>query len=356
MLQIPSENSISIDWFNACFERAGLTGIINGFEAARVGTGQIGKCVRYQFSFTEPGNLPGSVIGKFPSDDENSRQTGVALQNFLKEVRFYQELQSHVAINTPRCYFADIVDNGPDFFLLLEDLAPAQQGDQLAGCTPAVAEAALKELVGLQAPGWCDQRLHELKWLRDAEQASAIDTMALYQHTLPGFIERYGPHLAADEVAIIQQVGEAKNTPLNAEFPEVFSLVHVDYRLDNLMIKSSDQGIGVTAVDWQSITLGAPMNDAAYFIGAGLEPEVRKPVEQHLVRGYHQGLVEAGVPNYSWEDCWLGYRRGAFAGFAVTVVASMLVQRTERGDTMFTTMARRHARHAIDLGAEEFLT
>jgi hypothetical protein len=31
------------------------------------------------------------------------------------------------------------------------------------------------------------------------------------------------------------------------------------------------------------------------------------------------------------------------------------VARTDRGDTMFTTMARRHARHAIDLGAEEFL-
>jgi hypothetical protein len=97
------------------------------------------------------------------------------------------------------------------------------------------------------------------------------------------------------------------------------------------------------------------MNDVAYFIGAGLEPQVRKPVEEELVRGYHEGLLRAGVSNYAWEDCWLGYRRGAFAGFAVTVIASMLVQRTDRGDTMFTTMARRHARHAIDLGSGEFL-
>jgi hypothetical protein len=29
----------------------------------------------------------------------------------------------------------------------------------------------------------------------------------------------------------------------------------------------------------------------------------------------------------------------------------MLVQRTERGDEMFCTMADRHARHALDLGA-----
>ena len=156
-------------------------------------------------------------------------------------------------------------------------------------------------------------------------------------------------------MAIIQRVGEASDTPFHAEFPEVFSLVHVDYRLDNLMINTTGSDIAITAVDWQSITLGAPMNDVAYFIGAGLEPQVRKPVEEELVRGYHEGLLRAGVSNYAWEDCWLGYRRGAFAGFAVTVIASMLVQRTDRGDTMFTTMARRHARHAIDLGSGEFL-
>ena len=115
------------------------------------------------------------------------------------------------------------------------------------------------------------------------------------------------------------------------------------------------QSSGVTAVDWQSITLGPPMNDAAYFIGAGLEPEIRKPVEESLVRGYYDGLLRAGVTDFSWDKCWQGYRRGAFSGFAVTVVASMLVARTERGDTMFTTMAHRHARHAIDLGSSEFL-
>jgi hypothetical protein len=53
--------------------------------------------------------------------------------------------------------------------------------------------------------------------------------------------------------------------------------------------------------------------------------------------------------------CWQNYRSGVFAGFAVTVIASMLVQRTERGDEMFTTMAKRHARHALDLNAQDFL-
>ena len=58
-------------------------------------------------------------------------------------------------------------------------------------------------------------------------------------------VERYGPSLTADEVAIIQRVGEASDTPFHAEFPEVFSLVHVDYRLDNLMINATGSDIAI---------------------------------------------------------------------------------------------------------------
>ena len=39
----------------------------------------------------------------------------------------------------------------------------------------------------------------------------------------------------------------------------------------------------------------------------------------------------------------------------MAVAASMLVQRTERGDAMFMAMASRHARHALDLDAADLL-
>jgi hypothetical protein len=97
------------------------------------------------------------------------------------------------------------------------------------------------------------------------------------------------------------------------------------------------------------------LSDVAYFLGAGMLPEARRPVEGAIVEAYHAALRGAGVTGYEWDDCWNDYRRGTFAGFAVTVVASMLVQQTARGDEMFTVMARRHSRHALDLGAGEFL-
>jgi len=121
------------------------------------------------------------------------------------------------------------------------------------------------------------------------------------------------------------------------------------------MIDESETTPKVTALDWQSLKLGRPLNDVAYFLGAGLLPEERLAAEEGIVRGYHELLLQAGITSFDWAECWQAYRQATFSGFAVTVVASVLVQQTERGDQMFLTMAQRHSQHALDLGATEFL-
>ena len=354
--EIPTPGSITAEFLTEQLREAGHAGVeVRGFTGERIGTGQIGQCIRYQLDLAGgDGSAPRQLVGKFPSDDPQSRQTGVQLRNFLKEVCFYRELQPRLAIRTPRCYFAAIEGEGPEFMLLLEDLAPAVQGDQLAGCSPAVARAAVLELVGLHAPSWCDAGLRDLDWLGEPNDVMVQIVRALYRAQLPPFLERYRAGLAADEAGIIERVADSNGPPFEP-LGDVFGLVHVDYRLDNLMTDESRDPPSVAVVDWQSLTLANPLNDVAYFLGAGLLPEVRRDAERDIVEDYHRKLCEAGVAGYSWERCWTDYRRGVFAGFAVTVVASMLVEQTERGDQMFTAMAHRHARHALDLGAEEFL-
>jgi Ecdysteroid kinase-like family len=323
-------------------------------RSTQVGTGQIGKCIRYELDVgAAPVAVPRSLIGKFPSDDAQSRGTGVALRNYYREVNFYRELAARLQISTPRCYFAAIDGDGPEFALLLEDLAPARQGDQLAGCSLDVARSAVLQLVGLQAPSWCDATLKRRDWLwQDAVPADAM--IAMYGRLLPGFIDRYGVSLAADERDIIERVARSPGCPLFEPVGSPFCLEHVDYRLDNLLIDEAVAPPRVTVVDWQSIRVGKPFNDVAYFLGASLLPELRRDAERSILRDYVAALARAGV-GLTWQDCWDGYRRGAFAGFGVTVIASMLVQQTPRGDEMFIAMARRHARHALDVGALEWL-
>jgi hypothetical protein len=352
---LPTPDNITSGWLTERLQEAGHDGVeVKDFTGTAIGTGQLGKCVRYELDIVggDP-KTPRSLVGKFPSDDPTSRQTGVMLQNYIKEVSFYQQLQSRLTISTPRCYYAEIEGVGPEFALLLEDLAPAEQGDQIAGCSPDVARAAVLELVGLHAPSWCAEELRGIPWLGEPNEPTMQLVRGLYGAQLPGFLARYGSRLAADEIAIIEGVAESKGPPF-VVLGDPFSLTHVDYRLDNLLIDLTGSELLVTAVDWQSITLGSPMTDVAYFMGSGLLPEDRRSVEREIVVEYHAALGKNGIEDYDWDRCWNDYRRGVFSGLVVTVVASMMVQRTDRGDEMFTTLAKRHSRHAIDLGSAEY--
>ena len=306
--------------------------------------------LRLSLAYDEPGAGPASLIAKVPAADESSRASAVAYRSYEKEVRFYQELAASLPVRTPRVHHADIDVPSAAFVLLLEDLAPAEPGDQLRGCDAEVAAAATAELVKLHAPRWGDPTLAALDWLHGDPRASA----ELLTLVLPSLWEQFQDRYAGDVAPHVEQAGDLLFSRLEAffGFETERTVTHADYRLDNLLF--SPDG-AITVVDWQTCDNGAGPSDVAYFIGAGLHEAERREVEEQLVRGYHDGLVAAGVTGYDWDTCWRAYRHGSWSGFVMAVGAAMSVKRTSRGDQMFLTMAGRHARHALDLDAGALL-
>ena len=354
---VPSSSDITADWLSLILQGAGhVDAKVRSFKAADVGTGQVGRCIRYQLEFAqEPGeDCPHSLVAKFTSDDPVSRETGRDMKTYLTETHFYQQIAPRVQINVPRCYYANIDSEGLNHLIVMEDLAPGEQGDQIAGCSVAVARQAVLELVGLHGPTWRDDRWFDL--LGRVEDGPFADTRSLYRSMVPEFVVRFEKTLSEPHMAFIKAIGEVEDCPMFNLINDNFALEHYDYRLDNVMIDQTIQPARVTAVDWQSVRVGKPLNDVAYFLGSALEPDVRRAEEQSILREYHSGLLTCGVSDYDFEQCFTDYRKGVFAGFAVTVIAAVVVQQTERGDEMFATMARRYAQMAIDLNAEEFMS
>jgi hypothetical protein len=348
---------VTVEWLAQALRSAQVDddAHLESFESETVGTGQMGRSVRFRLGWRGGGaSAPRTIVGKFPSDDPKSRATGVAQGVYRKEVCFYRELKSTVGIRTPRCFFAASDGDGGDFVLLLEDLAPALQGNQLAGCTPDAAELALGELSKLHAPRWNDATLAELDFLSRAGPDAAKLLQVIYVSVWPGFAERYGDRLEPRALALSERLGAGLADWLaGASGPE--TVVHGDYRLDNMLFGSDAGGYPLAVVDWQTVALGRPLADASYFLGGSLLPDDRRANEHALLRGYWQRLGAAGVSDYSWDECWRDYRRQAFAGIVMSVVASMIVEQTERGDEMFVAMAERHCEHALDLDSEDFL-
>jgi hypothetical protein len=111
-------------------------------------------------------------------------------------------------------------------------------------------------------------------------------------------------------------------------------LIHGDYRLDNLLFTEDS----CTIVDWQTVSWGPELRDAAYFVGTGLSDADRRHHERDLVRFYYDELVRGGVDDFSWQQCWDEYRRQTFASLRVTIFAGVVVERTDRGDDMLMAL------------------
>ena len=84
------------------------------------------------------------MVGKFASGDAQSHATGRIMRAYEVEVRFYAEVAPRVTARHPRLLFAAVDPDEAWFTLLLEDVAGAVQGDEIAGCDAAVAAAALR--------------------------------------------------------------------------------------------------------------------------------------------------------------------------------------------------------------------
>ena len=335
----------------AILNRAGFSGTVDSVGWQRIGAGQVGQNAR--FTLSADGTLPKTVVGKFPATDPTSRQTGILLRNYEREVFFYSTLAATVDIRTPAIFAAQFDPGSHEFMLLMEDLAPGFQIDQLSECSTDQAALALEELAKLQGPRWGDPAIanHELL----TRPPPSLGEAPLYNATQPGFVERYADRLSAAELNAVAHFGEKQSAYGDTEGPQ--TLIHIDYRLDNMIFGEANDSPPrpLTVFDWQSVALGCALNDASYFMGTSVTPEHRAKEEHGLLKHYLDVLHSYGV-DLSWDACWNLYRRCAPAGLHMAVVASMIVGETERGNDMFMTMAKRSIAMCEDLGSLDLLS
>ena len=338
-----SQADVTSSWLSA------VLGVdVTDVKVTAVGTGQTGATYRITPTYSgDRTGVPDTLIAKLPSQDDEVRER-VAL-GYRAEYVFYTEVADTVTVPLPHCFHCEIDRDGADFVLLMADLAPAVQGDQIAGCSLVEARLAVAALAGLHGPRWCDPR-----WLTftgatmpraDADFARGMRDLAVMAAETT--IGKVGARMSAADRATLVEAAALVGDWLLLE-PERFSLLHGDYRIDNLLF--DPDRTRVTVVDWQTLTVGLPARDLAYFVATGVAPEDRSRDEEELVDVYHQALREQGVPNYERETCWQDYRLGMLQVPLLTTFGFAFSAATERGDDMVLAMLERGCRAIRELG------
>lgn len=349
--------TIDAEWMNTVLQRAGVA---NGatvtschFEGF-VGTGQTGCNARFSLEWSDPVGRPATIMGKFPSQDATARSTGFAGGAYVAEWNFYSRIASTVKVRAPHCYHAALDLEAEEFCLIMEDLNGSQQGDQFVGLTMQEAELAIDQAVLLHAPRWGDPTLAEIAAQGTTQAERAERLQFIYTMLLPAFLDRLGDRLEEPIVQIVRDF-DSKIGAWAMGTGSPMTVVHYDFRPDNFLFARSPEAPPLVIVDWQTASEGLGMVDVAYMIAGSFTPQRRREVEKQLVESYLRKLQAAGV-EYDADIAWRDYRFSSLWGLIITVLATSMAARTERGDDLFVMMATQHGNQALDHGALDLVS
>jgi Ser/Thr protein kinase RdoA (MazF antagonist) len=339
-----SAGDLTEEWLSAALETD-----VRSVRVERIGTGQTSATYRLRI---DADGMPETMVAKLAEGDQDARRRVATAHR--SEVGFYAELAPTLDVRVPACWYADISEDATRFTLLLEDLSPRAAGRQTDGCTVGQAFGAVRNLARLHASRWNDETLRDVGFLMPLTRQRATFLADLVKVATRRFIARYAGHLSDGDKTTLCEVAEAL-LDWQVGRPEPFSVIHGDYRLDNLMFHPA--GGEVVAVDWQTITVALPARDLAYFIGTSLPTQQRRMVEDELVLAYHRELQEQTAISYTYDHCVADYRVGHLHGPMITVLGSMTSAGTRDAlaDEMFVSMARRSCAAVRDLRSLEAL-
>lgn len=130
--------------------------------------------------------------------------------------------------------------------LVVDEELPAVYGDA-ATVGPVISKNVVSTLVQLQAIDY-----------KEAGLAEMGKPEGFMERQVKGWIKRYH-NAKTDDIEGLEQLEEwlAANIPVNGET----TIVHNDFKLNNMVLDEQDPGIATGVLDWELSTIGDPLSD-----------------------------------------------------------------------------------------------
>ena len=262
--------------------------------------------------------LPNKLFLKFANP--GSKLDELAAEAALKEETYYRTL----APRCDPCPSRNVLDVQVDaasrqFHLLMPDVSETHfQYEAFSLPMPSERNKRLFEiLASFHAQWWDHPDLSEIDRMPEEDtvvygvNAEKIDACfqpfadALGEFLSPARLKLYERILASipkqRDLRGKRRLTEARN----------LTLIHEDAHPGNVFFPKDPETHDPFLIDWQMWRIHVGTNDVAYMPVLAWYPDRRGAVEQSLAEHYYQKLIEGGVEEYSWEDCWHDYRLSA---------------------------------------------
>jgi len=295
------------------------------------------------------------VVVKLPASIKAGADFAESMHAYEREIRFYREVAPRTPVRVPRV-FATIMEPADNVYILvMEDLKGLTVGDQVLGMSRAQVLAAARTIAPLHAAWWNGDQRQALPWVPPIEQQlKMLSLTPEYIRTAwPLFVETFGHSLPPGGRALGERIVDRLEGILEAFVKGPRTLVHFDYRADNLFIDDLTRPDPIVVVDWQLAMWGKGAYDVARLVGGSIPPAERGGHHEEIVECWHQELMAGGVTDFSREEAWHDYRLCAImATLNPVLVHDMFKTGGERGTALGAAMAERFFRDLVECGAE----
>lgn len=360
MIAIPDDvQQISPDWLRASVQPPDVATFSNlaSIRAERLGEG-VGMATdlhRLHLGYT-PGATsgPATLVAKMPSKVPEVLQIARAWGLYEREVTFYRDISSVVGLRVPKAYVTQFDPETHRFALVMEDLSPAADGDQITGLSLERARLALDALADLHARWW---NRPELAALEASIQPFGEGPWAGTGPRLAAAWPAFKPFLAGRASPTLIRVGERMAPTIERLMIDVAkpprTLCHGDFRADNLMFADSPDGATLATIDWQVALQARGAVDVSQLLSISVTTDLRRAHEPALLRGYYDRFLAGGVEDYGYDAFFEDYRRGLLVVFFYVIQSGSANDLTHhRAEALFDSAVRRLDAVVQDHGLE----
>ena len=305
-------------------------------ERIAVGEGFLGELARLHLTY-DTGDGPATAIGKIPTTDSGLKPLGDMLGVYGREHRAYAEIIPQLKVRTPRAWLNLGDEETGTFCLVLEDVGHLTPGDHHAGGSLEQARAAMLAAAGVHSRWW--NKVDDLDWVPGIDSPLNMGLQDMYEASWPSVVDLYGDLLGVDVIAHLEAYIPTVRDMLTAYGEVSNTLVHNDFRLDNMFFDGDE----LLLIDWQVVGRGDGMGDLAPFLSCNFDIELRREHETDLFRLYFDTMSDAGAGYLHFEDLIASYRLSLNFWLANWCnAAATKGETTQRGEELFERMLRRN--------------
>jgi hypothetical protein len=359
-----ASKDITASWLNEALHESGFlrkdTNITSiGYEPLGVGEGFVSDMARLSLDYDrDTHGLPRTIVAKLPTSFESAHAMAMLFNLYEKEIRFYREVAPQSPVRTPALVYADVDLEEKKYILLLEDCSCYQQVDQLQGLNHEQTRQVALMLADFHAYWWDAEDLYSFPWMPTNTGPVAWALVDAFRGYWDVSIQM------PDFVAALPEGGYEAGAKLRESYQwlietgpdDDLTISHFDFRVDNLFFDPGNSEHPVIVYDWQAFNINRGVVDLSYLLGGSLPIELRREIEEDIVRLYHDRLGEKGVSGYSWDECWQDYLKGTLTYAYIPVLAYATLDTSDpRGKQLASLLTTRHFTAIVDNDATSLL-